>query len=359
MFDFLELTRPTFGKAATRSVANRLRVQLSTQVALPLPLIAYDLPWCERPPEVARYVADNLDGLGVSVAGLQSEFHHTDDEQADSPSPLQLTICPYRAERFGLHFDDLANARIIDIRLTLPRQVQTGLPRYSANTMRRWDQRAARMADRAMQAFGDLDALCWPPDVAEVGKLGGKVEQLRALNPTALVAVSIEAYRAATDLARILPAKPDLICLRADRWPADQAVAFLQVVAATADRLQQVESSAVKLAVIPPPDTDEQDIVKLLALGADLVAIDHWCRDLITPAKRRQSSAEWAAANLGVVTTAADQQTADIDLTLLVQRIAKTQQWIEAAGAGGVAELNRKFLVNYTGSALPGVAGVN
>ena len=355
MFEFLELTRPAFGKPSPRSGLAKLRVSLSAQVALPTPLVVYDLPWCERPPEVSRYVADNLDALGVSVSGLRSEFHHTSDDEASSPPPIPLTICPYRPERYGLHLDDLLQARVIDIRLTPPRDAE-GLPRYSAATMRRWDQRVARMADKAMNTFGAIESACWPPDVADVHKLKGKIDQLRKLVPQALICISLEAHRAGFEMPEVLSARPDIIALRADRWPTDQHAAFASIVRRTAERLENIKPYPIQLLVVPPAGIDELDIVKLFALGARLVAIDHWCRKLLQPDKVRQSAAEWAAANLGVITDTRDQEE-DIDLSFLHQRIHKVRHWLESVGVAGVNALSPDYLASYS-VPLPGVRSV-
>jgi hypothetical protein len=366
LFEFLQLMRPNLGKPAPRGHAGRLRMKINERLALPTPLVAYDLPWCERPPEVACFVADRLGALGIAVAGMRSEFFQTGDETQNTVPDIDLAICPYRPERYGLQTEDLRAARIVDVRLAQHRD-HRGLPIYSAATMRRWDRRAARMADRDMRSFGELESLAWPPDVAEASKLSTKVAQLRQLAPRAVISLSIDAHRALFDLPLLLRAHPDLITLRADTWPVTRATALVELLTHTLDAIPaatradeaagttggEARPAPPQLVLVPPTGIDELDVIKLIALGVRLVAIDGWCRDLIAPHRHRQTAAEWAAANLGVRTDAVA-SSENIDVAALQQRIATLRNWLEAAGASHLDELSRSHLATY-GDRLAGV----
>lgn len=376
MFEFLELIRPDLGKPAPRGQQARLRVAISDHVALPTPLVAYDLPWCERPPETVCYVADQLDALGIAVAGLRSEFFQTDDADTQDAPELPLSICPYRPERYGLTLEDLQRARIIDVRLTAQRDSH-GLPNYSAAAMRRWDRRVARMADRDMRSYGPMESLAWPPDVADLEQLPAKLKQLRELAPQAAISISIDAYRAKFDLPALLRSTPDLITLRADTWPGTHPQALAELITQAADLMSETGRPTAlagspdamgsvgathagltrpSLALVPPPGVSELDVVKLLALGVQVIAIDGWCKALIQPERKHMTSAQWAAANLGVVTDAVDRED-QIDLATLHARIDLVRQWVEAAGVGSLAGLGRQHLATY-GLPLAGVRNV-
>lgn len=371
MFEFLGATASSMGPVRPRTSSARLRVPFSKTAAFPTPLIAYDLPWATISIARARKIYDFLDGLGIATAGLRSEFTESIDEAdgaalSDKAMPLDLEVppppvCPYRPERYGLDLIDVREARIIDLRLFALRD-EMGLARYSPEMMRRWDCRAAKMADHDVMAYGGMNATHWPPDVSAKPNLARKIQQLRCLNERALISISMEACWIEENLEWIIDSGADIVTLMAADWPEDRARELAQLVVRTVDRLPELQAKTsalaqnasaletVKLMVVPPSVVSALDVVKLLALGANMVAVDGWCREFLQVRRQGISASDWAAVNLGVRSDglASDEDT--LELAPLESRLALLRETLESLDVTDVGELNRGHLIDYAGN---------
>ncbi len=350
MLASLAIATPPLGPPTIRTAVPRMRVLLDGRIALPSPWVAYELPWHQVTRVRAARFADALDGLGIAVAGLQNELS---PDEPNEPSP-RLTICPYRGDRYGLELADLRKAKIVDLRLAHTRGAD-GLPTYDAEQMRRWDRRTNRTQHSDAAPFGSMNAVCWPPDVASRTKLSGKVSQLRSLAPEAIVCVSIGPDHLQEDLPLIMDSGAQMVALRMENWPAHYADLFARRIASTRDLLERSQTDKLALMVIPPASIDVEDYVKILALGADLVAVDGLCISAMREPKRDVSVADWAAVTLGVATAPVLEPEPEIDLAMLAENLQSLRSVVELTGVGSVTDLQRKHLVSF-GLALPGVS---
>lgn len=379
MFEFLGAVSASVGPVRPRTSSARLRVPFNKMVAFPTPLIAYDLPWATISIERARRIYDFLDGLGIGTAGLRSEFTESVDEGegailSDKAMPLDLEVppppvCPYRPERYGLDLVDIREARIIDLRLFALHD-EMGLARYAPEMMRRWDRRAAKMADQDVMAYGGMNATHWPPDVGEKKNLINKVRQLKNLNAKALISISVDACWMDESLEWMLESGVDIVTLMASEWPEDRARELAQLVVRTADRLAELESKppadsnsssrlgAVKLMVVPPSVISALDVVKLLALGANLVAVDGWCREFLKVRRQGLSAADWAAINLGVRSAELANEAESLEMAPLESRLALMRETLESLNVTDICELGREHLVDFSTVAGDHISGV-
>jgi hypothetical protein len=325
----------------------------------------------------AHRIYDFLDGQGIATAGLRIEFTDRDEAASGEAStkakpadgrtatssanpPFEMPqppICPYRPERYGLDLEDLRAARIVDVRLAAHRNA-LGQAVYSPQDMRRWDRRAAKAVARDTTAFGSIHALNWPPDVADRDALAGKLSQLRALAPDAIIGVTIEACWVERNLQWIIDSGVELVTILAADWPTSQPQGLAHLIVRVADQLSETARQAghepARLMIVPPDAITVLDVIKLLALGADLVAVDGWCRNLFEVRREGLSASDWAAINLGVLSTDLVNEENNIDFTDLENRLSMLRQTYEEMGISEVGELNRDHLVCYS-EAIPGI----
>lgn len=352
IFDSLAIASPQIGPSAVRTSLPRMRVPLGPRLAFSTPWVAYDLPWELLPRQRAAQVADAIDSLGIAVAGLRCDI--SQDEEGNASLPL--SICPYRGDRYGLELADLRAAKIVDIRLA-HRSDQTGLPVYSPAQMERWDLRATKSQRSDAAMFGPMHAVSWPPDVASLDALKEKVDQLKILAPQAIVGISIGVQQIKLDLPAVIATGAELVAIRAENWPAQHAAQLAACVAWVRDQLDVAPHGAPYLLVVPPDEATGTDYVKLLALGADLIAVDLFCAELMQPPAVTRTAADWAAVNLGVTTMASDKREPELDLASLEESLVSLRGIVEQSGVGSVTDLNRSHLVSF-GYEIPGVRKV-
>jgi hypothetical protein len=360
MFELIGIAGAEPGPSKVRTSAAKLRVGLGNKLAFPTPLVAYDLPWSTISIERAKRIYDFLDGMGISVAGLRSEFTEVSDESesqtvSDRIQPLDLEVpppplCPYRPERYGLDLIDLREARLVDVRLLAARNA-LGLSRYTPDMMRRWDRRASKMADDDAMAFGGMNAMHWPPDISSKDKLCKKIHQLRILSAPAILGVSVEAAHVSQNLDWLVDSGADFLTIVASDWPETEAMALARLIAGVSDRLQEHGRDGlgpVRLMVVPPSEVTVLDVIKLLSLGADLVAVDGWCREFLEVRKVGLGAADWAETALGVRSSALVNEENAIDFTPLESRLALLRETLDGMGIADVGELGRQQLINYS-----------
>lgn len=358
MFEFLRLAHPPLGPQPIRAARLSMRVPLTDRIGLPLPILAYDLPWSEVVSERAAMVADALDELGIAVAALRCELGNHSTEPAAGASPqssaytLSNRFCPYRPERYGLRVEDLTTAKIIDVRLVAGRDSE-GRFDYSPAQMRRWDLRAGRRPDTADAFDAPMPAMLWPPDVRALDRLPDKIAELRQLAPTAAISISLGTDALESGLPRVLQSGAEILAIRADDWPQADTAQLAARIAHTRQWLDANEGKKVRMIVVPPPSAGAMDCVKVLALGADMVAVDGWC-DAIMQQHPKVVTEDWAAATLGVSTRPAPAPVPDVDTAVLRSHIDRMAALIESTGVAHVSELGPQHLVS-TGPTIPGV----
>ncbi|WP_164104094.1 hypothetical protein [Candidatus Laterigemmans baculatus] len=358
MFEFLRLAHPSLGPQPIRPPRLSLRVPLTDRIGLPLPLLAYDLPWSTVDSERAARVADALDELGIAVAALGCELGTRPSQPATaqaSPAAavaLSNRFCPYRPERYGLRIEDLTAAKVIDIRLAASRD-GSGRFNYSPAQMRRWDLRGARKADRNESLDVSTPTMHWPPDVRTLEELPGKVAELRQLAPAAAIGISLGLDSLELGLPIVRDAKAEILTIRADddlqrdattanggssTAHLSAARSLANCVARTRRWLDAHGGRQIRLIVVPPSEADAGDCVKLLALGAAVVAVDGWCKPLLAP-RPPEANDDWAAATLGVSTRPAAPATPEVDTAELQSRIERMIALVESTGVASLSEL--------------------
>lgn len=327
-----------------------MRVAITDQLALPLPVLAYDLPWADIDAPQAAVVADALDALGITVAALQCELGETNRQPSAAADARINRLCPYRPDRYGLTGDDLAAAKIVDLRLASGRH-PSGKFVYGPERMRRWDLRSK--APKDARFYTAMPIRNWPPDVQSVATLPRKVSQLRQLAPSAAICVSMGADWLENGLPVVARSKADMMAIRADDWPAAHAAPLAALIVAVRRWLDANQGGSIHLIVVPPPAIDADDVVKLLALGADLVAVDGWCSKMM---ERSDAAAadDWAVATLGVSTRHTADAVSDIETTILQDRLTRLAALVESTGVATVAELSPQHLIALS----PGIPGV-
>lgn len=255
-----------------------------------LPLFWYDPPWDDVSVDAADVIATAVAELGVLVSALRRDlsgvdrepgFHATEREEEDDAGeseegfePLPR-IVPYRPERYGLSDRDFDAARIIDVRLLMPRD-PSGRFAYSPQQIERWE---ATPAGEPLAGGGWVPAATFPPDVASMQHLSSKLSQLRLLSPTAAVFVSMGPYRLQEELPQIMANQPDGLILRLDELPLD-GLQLASVICHARQLIDQAGREEFPLWVVPGEITPD-DAVKLIACGASAVAIDEWCNPIV------------------------------------------------------------------------------
>jgi hypothetical protein len=262
-----------------------------------LPLFWYDPPWYQLGTDTADVIAAAAARLGILVSALrsdlsgpdqQSDFHGDDpdpeeqDQEQGDAAPLPR-IVPYRPERYGISDRDFDGARIIDVRLMMNRD-PTGRFAFPPEQVQRWE---ATQPGAELDSGFPVPSASFPPDVVSMEHLSCKLDQLRALAPTAAVFVSLGPYRLDEELPAIVDAKPDGLILRLDELDLDG----LKLALATRHACELIERVAAEMPLfIVPGEVTPDDAVKLLALGASAVAIDSWCGDIIAGAENDNRS---------------------------------------------------------------------
>ncbi|MEM0925588.1 MAG: hypothetical protein AAGJ83_06090 [Planctomycetota bacterium] len=259
------------------------------RVDLPLPLFWYDPPWIDLPVAFASSLASAVGDLGVTTSGLMRDFaegeevpnffcpNHVPPEEDDDGSVETYLprMTPYRAERYGLLPEDFDNTAVVDVRLAAARNA-SGRFAYSPEQMLRWER---AVGEETISGGGLVACSSFPADIASTKQGRVKLEQLRRLAPTAVIVVSIDAYDLETSLITALLTKPDAIILRMDQ-PEWEGIRLASVIR-TAKAFLAAHSKRRRPLWIVPGAVSSRDVAKLIALGADAVAIDHWCNPLI------------------------------------------------------------------------------
>jgi len=287
------------------------------QVSLKLPLFWYDPPWSEVEIESADAIAAAVARLGVTVSALRSDLSSGDDlpelhqfssdgttgEQVENAEYLPRMV-PYRPERYGLSERDFDGAAVVDVRLAMRRNL-TGRFAFTPEEIGRWE---ATQADSPLAGGGWVPAASFPPDVDGVENLAGKFNQLRLLAGDAAVFVSIAPHRLNEELPAVLKNQPEGIILRLNELNLS-ALELAHCVKQTRGMMDEQQSGHVPLWVVPG-NISADDAVKLIALGANAVAIDSWCQELISEVRDAQQN---AASNSGYSSLSGP----------------KTQDWVE------------------------------
>lgn len=277
------------------------------------PLFWYAPDWYRVRPELASELAWAVTRLGVPVAALRSELGSpgseiplhdhpwppdpespnsrgslaqtppspkapspkpaADKPAADEPPPNEPAprIVPYRPDRYGLAATDFDGAAVIDVRLALGRD-HYGRFAYSPQQIQRWE---ATPQDDPVAGGEWLPAATFPPDVPDIDRLAGKLNQLRSLAPGASIFVSFAPVRLDEELPRVIAAQPDGIILRTDLFHLE-GLALGSLTRRGRKLLERHGAAEMPLWLVPGPIAPP-DIVKLVELGASAVAIDSWC----------------------------------------------------------------------------------
>lgn len=257
-------------------------------VPIPSPLFWYDPPWIELSESSASLLACCVADLGITTSALRRDFGHDGDASPFFESKPQETdgesggdetfyprMTPYRAERFGLLPEDFDDTLVVDLRLA-PTRDPSGRYAYSHHQMKRWERGAN---EESIAGGGSVACASFPADVISPKQARIKVEQLRKLAPAAAVMVSVDAFHLKSSLSSALLAKPDGIILRVDapEWSGLQLVSIVR----RARQFLKEHSTRFRPLWIVPGAVSVRDVAKLIALGADAVAIDHWCKPLV------------------------------------------------------------------------------
>ncbi|TWT81882.1 hypothetical protein CA13_33370 [Planctomycetes bacterium CA13] len=270
-------------------VRSEIRRKFGASVPLPLPLFWYDPPWHEVTADQADNLAVGVGELGVLVAALRSDlagpdcepvFHSGRDSESVDGEDTTVhrsypRMLPYRSERYGLTVGDFDGSSVVDLRLSIQRDV-SGRFAYSPSQIQRWE---ATPTTSPVAGGSWVPAATFPPDVVSIEHLETKVEQLRRLVDSAAVFISLGPYRLEKELPAIVATHPDGIILRLD----EISLEGLELAALT--RRARYVMDAAKANTVPlwvvPGKVSPDDAVKLIALGASAVAVDSWCNELI------------------------------------------------------------------------------
>ena len=267
-------------------------------VALNLPLFWYDPPWSEVEITSADAIAGAVARLGVLVSALRSDLASAAEEpelhgvssgeaismQVQVPESLPRII-PYRPERYGLSDRDFDGAAVIDVRLAMRRN-SSGRFAYTPMEIGRWE---ATQVESPLAGGGWVPAASFPPDVEGLGKLEGKLEQLRLLAGDAAVFVSMDPHRLNEELPAVLRSKPDGVIVRLNALELS-GLELAHCVKQTRAMMDQQKCEHLPLWVVPGA-ISAADAAKLTALGANAVAIDSWCQELVSEVTEAQQNA--------------------------------------------------------------------
>ena len=269
------------------------------QVSLQMPLFWYDPPWAEIEIDSADAIAAAVARLGVAVSALRSDLGTVESdpdlhqiasdertghgsEEADAYLPR---IMPYRPERYGVSAQDFDGAAVVDVRLAMRRN-STGRFAFTPEEIGRWE---ATQDQAPLAGGGWVPAASFPPDVDGMENLDGKLRQLRVLAADAAVFVSISPFRVIDELAAVLKSRPDGIILRLNELDLE-ALDLAQFVQQTRCLMDDQGAGHVPLWVVPGKISVD-DAVKLIALGANAVAVDSWCQELVNEIRDVQQNA--------------------------------------------------------------------
>lgn len=274
-----------------------------SHVPLKLPLFWYDPPWSEVAVDSADAIAAAVARLGVLVSALRSDLASADDEpelhggRASEAIGVHRQVAdhlpriiPYRPERYGLSDRDFDGAAIVDVRLAMRRN-STGRFAFTPKEIGRWE---ATQAGSPLAGGGWVPAASFPPDVEGLNKLEGKLNQLRLLAADAAVFVSIAPHRLIEELPAVLRSQPDGVILRLNELDLS-ALELAHCVKQTRAMMDEQQHERLPLWVVPG-EISANDAAKLIALGANAVAIDSWCQELVNEVRDAQQN---AASNSG------------------------------------------------------------
>ncbi len=265
-------------------------------ITVGLPLFWYDPPWYQVTLSQADNISVAVGELGVLVSALRSDlsgpgsesvFHsgrEVPSDESDKPELRRYSrMVPYRPERYGFVVKDFDACNIIDLRLTMPRDV-TGRFAYSPAQIQRWE---SAPSTAPVAGGGWVPAATFPPDVESIDHLGSKVRQLRRLADSAAIFLSIGPFRTGAELPKLLAAEPDGVILRLDEIQLD-GLELATLTHRMRVMMDQQHCESLPLWVVPGAITPD-DAVKLVALGASAIAIDSWCNPLIDLTRESQS----------------------------------------------------------------------
>ncbi len=309
--------------AVDTSTSGTIQRSDGKQIEIELPLFWHDPPWSRVNSERADIVASAVSLSGVMVSVLRSDLAGLDREPVffgggarPNPSdakPMQgdatptqgptasqgivsspSRIVPYRPERYGTDVRDFDGAKVIDVRLAMPRDA-AGRFAYSPAQLERWE---ATPASQPLAGGSWVPAATFPPDVVSIRHLSRKFEQLRILSGDAAVVTTVSAFRLTEELPAIAAARPDGVILLLN----EVALSGLQLAEITRRAHSLIDETGGKTIAlwIVPGEITPDDAVKLMTIGASGIAVDNWCDSLITETALRQQT---AATRLGYQAT--------------------------------------------------------
>jgi hypothetical protein len=179
------------------------------------------------------------------------------------------------------------------------------------------------------------------------------------LAPKAIVSVCLDAIQVMDNLDLIQNSPVDVLGLVARDWPVNEASSLVRLICRVGDSLAKINHALsaehhrppIKLMIDPPPIVDVSDVVKLFGLGASLVAVDGWCRELVGEQKNRLNSADWAELNLGVQSKDLEDAEMANDFAPFENRLELFRASLNAIGITDIAELNREKLISFSQAA--------
>ena len=331
--------------SAKRTIARRDGVA----VQIDSPLFWYEPRWVDLPPKFAGALAVAVANLDVVVSALTRDvcdenesclLFHPLESDTDQTQTYYPRITPYRAERYGLVPEDFHETRIIDVRLS-PVRDSSGRLAYGPAQMARWESLSD---DDLISGGGYVPAITLPTDIQSLSQASIKLRQLRRLSPSAAVFVSIEAYRLEQQITAALQTEPDGIILRVSQ-PEIEGIQLAALVYHARQRMITNGVDDLPLWVVPGEITP-RDVAKLIALGANAVAIDSWCNPLVEMTQQHLPMSRYDRSSSVDVSALASEHLWDeidqvIGLTSSLTVGASTEQllgsfhprWAQACGA--------------------------
>jgi len=325
------------------------------EVILPTPLFLDAAPWHHWTPTVARCLAGKLSERGVLVSALERELGDDQSALASAPAgsnqarkstptksgPLptdgatdragdgRWRMLPYRSERYGLLPADLDVSRVIDVQLSGVRD-SSGRFAYSAERLSRLE---ITPDGQPLSGGGWVPAMTLPPDLAGLEHLSKKLLQLRQLAPQSAVIISTGPEWLQETLTPLLAARPDALLVRLDHLHMDglALVSLFQNIQKAARQQDPTPlwltlpqplgpaTSLVEEADTTDPARLADDAVKILALGASAVGIDHWLQPLYPAIAQIPPPSRYASNPLGTLDQTLEALLAD-SIDPLIQR---------------------------------------
>ena len=238
-----------------------------------------DPPWDYVDATTAQSIYHRVGSLPIAVSALGSHIGEVNRTVQDGDDAMfEHRIVPYRAERYGLAAEDIRDAGTIDLRIGFNGAFDRSRA-YSENERRRLG-----LSD----TDGDWPAAGLPVECRTMKDVALKVRQLRELGDVLSsgatdamrIHVSLSAACLADHLKDVVAWNVDGLTIRADD-EAWSGVPLAAMVRRLRTDLDQADRDEVALWLVPPATTPDEDLAKLVALGASAVAIDHWCDPLI------------------------------------------------------------------------------